>query len=70
MHEPPRAILSRGNPMGEAERDQAWSLRGLQLKLLKMGGRLVRYARHITFQLAEVGVSRKTFALILERIKR
>ncbi len=47
-----------------------WSLRSLQVKLIKMGGRIVRHARHIIFQFAEVAVSRETFALILERINR
>jgi hypothetical protein len=47
-----------------------WSLRSLQVKLIKMGGRIVRHARYIIFQLAEVAVSRKTFALILKRIHR
>jgi len=31
-----------------------WSLRSLQIKLIKMGGRIVRHARQIVFQLAEV----------------
>jgi hypothetical protein len=43
-------------------------LRSLQVKLIKMGGRLVRHARQIVFQLAEVAVSRELFAAILERI--
>ena len=47
-----------------------WSLRSLQVKLIKMGGRIVRHARHIIFQLAEVAVSREVFALILDRINR
>jgi len=47
-----------------------WSLRSLQLKLIKMGGRLVRHARRLTFQLAEVAVSRELFAVILGRIAR
>lgn len=47
-----------------------WSLRSLQLKLIKMGGRLVRHARQIIFQLAEVAVPRELFAAILERISR
>jgi len=33
-----------------------WSLTSLQLKLIKMGARVVRHARAITFQLAEVAV--------------
>ncbi len=47
-----------------------WSLRSLQLKLIKMGGRVVRHARRIVFQLAEVAVSRDLFAGILERLTR
>ena len=47
-----------------------WSLRSLQVSLIKMGGRMVRHARHILFRLAEVGVSREVFSLILVRINR
>jgi len=45
-----------------------WSLRSLQVKLIKMGGRIVRHARRFVFQLAEVAVPRDLFAAILERI--
>jgi len=47
-----------------------WSLSSLQMKLIKMGGRIVRHARQIIFQLAEVAVPREMFAAILERISR
>ena len=47
-----------------------WSLRSLQMKLIKMGGRIVRHARRIVFQLAEVAVPGGLFAAILERISR
>jgi hypothetical protein len=47
-----------------------WSLRSLQVKLIKMGGRIVRHARQIVFQLAEVAVPRELFAAILERVSR
>jgi len=47
-----------------------WSLRSLQVKLIKMGGRIVHHARQIIFQLAEVAVLRDLFAAILERITR
>ena len=47
-----------------------WSLRSLQVKLIKIGGRIVRHARQIIFQLAEVAVPRDLFAAILERITR
>ena len=45
-----------------------WSLRSVQTKLIKMGGRLVRHARRLVFQLAEVAVAREVFRQVLERI--
>jgi hypothetical protein len=47
-----------------------WSLRSLQVKLIKTGGRMVRHARQITFQLAEVAISRDLFDAILKRLNR
>ncbi len=47
-----------------------WSLRSLQVKLIKIGGRIVRHTRRFVFQLAEVAVSRDLFAALLERITR
>jgi hypothetical protein len=47
-----------------------WSLSSLQLKLIKIGGRMVCHARRIIFQLAEVAVPKQLFAAILERIDR
>ncbi len=47
-----------------------WSLRSLQVKLIKMGGRMVRHARRIIFQLSEVAISREIFAALLGRIAR
>ena len=35
-----------------------WSLRSVQLTLVKTGARLVRHARHLVFQMAEVAVPR------------
>ena len=31
-----------------------WSLRSVQVKMIKIGGRLVRHARRLIFHLAEV----------------
>ena len=42
-----------------------WSLRSVQTKLIKMGGRLVRHARRLVFQLAEVAVPREIFRQVL-----
>ncbi|MDA1349290.1 MAG: hypothetical protein O3A47_10585 [Chloroflexi bacterium] len=41
---------------------------GVQVKLIKTGGRLVRHARRLVFQLATVAVPRDLFAAILQRI--
>ena len=38
-----------------------WSLRSVQVRLIKMGGRLVRHSRRFIFQLAEVLVPRRLF---------
>jgi hypothetical protein len=45
-----------------------WFLTSIQTRLIKIGGRLVRHARRLVFQLAEVMVSRDMFAEMLERI--
>jgi hypothetical protein len=47
-----------------------WSLRSIQVKLIKTGARMVRHARRIVFQMAEVAVSRELFAAVLKRIDR
>jgi hypothetical protein len=47
-----------------------WSLTSLQTRLIKTGGRLVRHARRLVFQLAEVLVAREMLAGILDRISR
>ncbi len=45
-----------------------WSLTTLREKLIKIGAKVVRHGRYITFQLAEVAVSRPLFADILRLI--
>lgn len=47
-----------------------WSLTSLQLKLIKMGARVVRHARAMTFQLAEVAVTGPMVRAILAAIHR
>ena len=47
-----------------------WSLRSLLVKLIKIGAKLVEHGRYLTFQMAEVSVSREIFAEILSRINR
>ncbi len=47
-----------------------WSLTSVQTRLIKTGGRLVRHARRLVFQLAEAMVTREMFDEMLERIGR
>ena len=47
-----------------------WSLRTMREKLVKIGAKVVKHAHYVTFQLAEVLVSRCLFCEILERIHR
>ncbi len=46
-----------------------WSLRSIQLKLIKIGAKVVSHARRTIFQMAEVAVSEGLFAALLERIR-
>jgi hypothetical protein len=45
-----------------------WSLRTLQVKLIKIGVKVIRHSRYVIFQMAEVMVSKSLFHEILERI--
>jgi hypothetical protein len=45
-----------------------WSLTTLRDKLVKIGAKVVRHGRYVTFQLAEVAVPRTLFAEILRLI--
>ncbi len=45
-----------------------WSLTTLREKLVKVGAKVVRHGRYVTFQLAEVAVSRDLFRKILSLI--
>ncbi len=45
-----------------------WSLTTLREKAIKIGAKVVRSSRYVTFQLAEVAIKRDLFHAILERI--
>jgi len=47
-----------------------WSLTTLREKLVKIGAKVTRHAKYVTFQLTEVAVTRRLFAAILDRIER
>ena len=45
-----------------------WSLTTLKEKLIKIGAKVVKHGKYVTFQMAEVAVPRKLFREILRRI--
>ena len=47
-----------------------WSFRSLLVKLIKIGAKIARHGRYVTFQMAEVAIDKRLFAEILARIKR
>ena len=56
----------------EVEREDAamadWSLTSLQLKLIKVGARVVRHARALTFQLAVTGPMVRAILAAIRRL--
>ena len=49
---------------------QQWSMTTLRDRLIKIGGKIVRHGRYVTFQMAEVAIPRGLFAGILGCINR
>ncbi len=47
-----------------------WSLRTLQVRLIKIGAKVVKHARYTCFQMAEGSISQNLFAAILRRIRQ
>jgi len=47
-----------------------WSLRSLLVKFIKIGAKVVRHSRYVTFQMVEVTIDESLFAEILSRIER
>ena len=56
--------------MGERSAVARWLLTTLWEKLIKIGAKVTRHSKYVTFQLAEVAVRRGLFAAILDRIAR
>ena len=50
------------------EEVEHWSLTTLREKLVKIGAKVLRHGRYVTFQLAEVAVPRNLFQKILALI--
>ncbi len=47
------------------EEAEHWSPTPLREKLIKIGAKVVRHGRYVTFQLAEVAIPKSLFAVIL-----
>jgi len=47
-----------------------WSLRSLLVRLIKIGVKVFRHSRYVTFQMAEVAIDKRLFAEILTGMKR
>ena len=47
---------------------EQWSLTTLREKLIKIGAKVVRHGRYVTFQMAEVAIPQWLFAEILRLI--
>lgn len=64
----PNVQFCRATSLALPEAVEQWSLTSLREKLIKIGARIVTHGRYVTFQLAEVAVSRGLFAEILRLI--
>ena len=62
--------LHRKRKLVRPQDAERWSMTTLRDKLVKIGAKVVRHGRYVTFQLAEVVVPRHLFADILRRIDR
>jgi hypothetical protein len=49
---------------------EPWSLTNLRENLIKIGAKVVSHGCYVTFQMAEVAVSRQMFADVLSLISR
>jgi hypothetical protein len=48
----------------------SWSLRTIQLKLIKIGGRLIKHARYYYMLLAEVSIKERIWRSIMRNISQ
>ncbi len=63
--------MSAGDPketLALPQEVEHWSLTTLREKLIKIGAKVVRHGRYVTFQLAKVAIPRRLFAGILRLI--
>ncbi len=64
------SVVSHKRTLALPEAMEHWSLTTLREKLIKIGAKVVQHGRYVTFQLAEVAISRLLFAEFLRLIDR
>jgi hypothetical protein len=47
-----------------------WSLTTLREKLVKMGAKVTQHSKYVTFELADVAVTRKLFVVVVDCVAR
>ncbi len=62
------SVVSHKRKLALPKEAEHWSLTTLREKLVKIGAKVVRHGRYVTFQLAEVAIPRRLFAAILQLI--
>jgi len=65
-----RSAFSQQEKSAPLEEVGHWSFTTLREKLIKIGAKVVRHSRYITFQMAEVAIPKSLFAEILRLIDR
>ncbi len=61
-------VCSHKRTLATRKKVERWSLTTLREKPVKIGAKVVRHGRYVTFQLAEVEVPRELFQKILSLI--
>ncbi len=62
------SVVSHKRTLATRKKVEHWSLTTLREKPVKIGAKIVSHGRYVTFQLAEVAVSRSLFRKILSLI--
>ncbi len=62
------SVCSHKRKLVRPEDAKRWSMTTLREKLVKIGAKVARHGRYVTFQLAEVAVPRELFREILRLI--
>ena len=62
------AACSHKRKVVRPEDAERWSITTLREKPIKIGAKVVRHGRYVTFQLAEVAIPRRLFAAVLRLI--